>query len=131
MNNKFENWNKLKQNIDSKNQNTIPFFREWQIWYINMWVNIWYEEDWKNIDYTRPILIIKKFSKDTFLWIPTTTSEKIWKYYYDIWIIWNKNNYLILSQIRLFSSKRLVSHIWWISLINLKDIKQKINKLIE
>jgi len=125
----YNNWNKLKQNINKKNK--IIYFREGQIWYINMWINIWYEEDWKKENYSRPVLILKKFSKDTFLWVSTTSISKKWKFYYNIWKIKWIENFLILSQIRLYSSKRLLSHIWWISIEESKIIKKKISKLIE
>jgi len=119
----------LKQNINKKVK--ILYFREWQIWYINMWINIWFEEDGKKENFSRPVLILKKFSKDTFLWIPTTSIIKKWKFYYNIGEIKWIQNFLILSQIRLYSSKRLLSHIWWISMEEWKNIKKKINKLIE
>jgi len=125
----YNKWSKLKQKINKKKN--IVYFREGQIWYINMWINIWYEEDWKKDNYSRPVLILKKFSKDTFLWISTTSISKKWKFYYNIWNIKWINNFLILSQIRLYSSKRLLSHIWWISIEESKNIKKKISKLIE
>ena len=72
-----------------------------------------------------------KFNKDIFLWIPTTTIKKEWKFYFNIGNIKWKKNFLILSQIRLYSSKRLLKIIWWINKDILKEIKQKISKLIE
>ena len=129
MQKKFDDWNNLKQKINKKNN--IIYFREWQVWYINMWINIWYEEDWKKENSSRPVLILKKFSKDTFLGISTTSIEKKWKFYFNIWEINKINNFLILSQVRLYSSKRLLSHIWWISIEMLKNVKKKISKLIE
>jgi len=126
---KFDKWNKIKKEIHKKDE--IPFFRNWQIWYISMWVNIWFEQDWKNDTFSRPVLILKKFNKDIFLWIPTTTVEKEWRFYFDIWKIRWEKNFLILSQVRLYSSKRLENIIWWIDKDILKEIKQKISKLIE
>ena len=132
MENKFEKWNNLKQEINSTDELEIPYFREWQVWFISMWINIWFEQDSKNNKFSRPVLILKKFNKDIFVWIPTTTKkEKIWKFYFNIWIVNEEENNIILSQIKLYSSKRLLSHIWWISQIMLKEIKQKINELIE
>jgi len=131
MPNNFEYWSNLKQNINSTDESKIPYFREWQVWFISMWLNIGYEEDWKNEDYSRPVLILKKFSKDVFLWLPTTSIPKTWKFYYDIWEVNWINNFVILSQIKLYSSKRLLSRIWWKNKEMLIDIKKKISKLIE
>jgi len=129
MKDKFNKWNSLKKEINKNDK--IPFFRNWQIWYISMWVNIWFEQDWKNDTFSRPVLILKKFNKDIFLWVPTTTIKKEWKFYFNIGNIKWKKNFLILSQIRLYSSKRLLKIIWWINKDILKEIKQKISKLIE
>jgi len=129
MDENFNKWSNLKKEINKKYK--IPFFRDWQIWYISMWINIWFEQDWKKENFSRPVLIIKKFNKDLFLWISTTTVKKYWKFYDNLWDINWKINYLILSQVRLYSSKRLLSHIWWISIEKLKNVKEKINKLIE
>lgn len=125
----MELWHDMKLKL-SKN-NKVLFFREWQIWFISMWLNVWFEENWKNYNFSRPVLILKKFSKYVFLWIPTTTSKKEWKFYEYLWEINQKQNYLLLSQIRLYSTKRLLSHIWWVSKNKLLEIKQKIKKLID
>ncbi len=125
----MENWHKIKSKLIKNNKKL--YFREWQIWFISMWLNIWFEENWKNKDFSRPVLILKKFNNDIFLWIPTTSIKKEWKFYDNIWIINNKENFLLLSQIRLYSTKRLLSHIWWISMIKLIEVKEKIKKLIE
>jgi len=124
----FNLWNENKKELDK--QENIKYFREWQIWYISMWINIWFEQDWKWKKFERPILILKKFNKDIFLGIPTTTIKKNQKFYFNIWKIKWKENYLILSQIRLFSSKRLINIIWWINKILLKQVKQKISKIL-
>ncbi|MBS9775305.1 nucleotide pyrophosphohydrolase [Candidatus Gracilibacteria bacterium] len=126
---KFESWNILKQNINT--ENTIPFFREGQVWYISMGKNISFEQDGKGKSFQRPILVLKKFSKDIFLGIPTTTKQKTGKFYFDIGNIGKHKNSLILSQIKLYSSKRLLSHIGGINKIMLTEIKQKINELIQ
>jgi len=76
-------------------------------------------------------LIVKKFNKDMFIWIALTKTIKKWKFYYELDIVKEFKSYAILSQIKMYSSNRLISHIWWVDLITLKDIKKKINKIIE
>jgi len=128
MNNKFDNWN-IKKKFLNKNDK-IPFFREWQVWFISMWENIWFEQNWKNGDFQRPVLISKKFNKDMFFWIPLTKTKREWKFYYELNIIDEFKSYAILSQLKMFSSKRLLSHIWWVDNTILELVKNKIKKLI-
>lgn len=130
MSNKFNNWNIQKQTLNNIEDEFIPYFREWQVWFIAMWINIWFEQDGKNTDFRRPVLILKKFNKEIFLWIPLTKTKREWKFYFELEILKEFKSYALLSQIRLYSSKRLLSHIWWINNINLDNIKQKISSLI-
>lgn len=125
---KFEKWSELKASLNLRDE--IPYFREWQVWFINMWLNIWFEQNWKNENFQRPILIVKKFNKNMILWIPLTKTKRFWKFYKELDIVEEFKSYAILSQIKMYSSNRLLSHIWWISLLELKDIKKKINTLI-
>ena len=129
MQEKYSKWNALKQELNKEKE--IPYFREWQAWFINMWLNIWFEQNWKKDDFKRPVLIVKKFNKDMFIWIALTKTIKKWKFYYELDIVKEFKSYAILSQIKMYSSNRLISHIWWVDLITLKDIKKKINKIIE
>ncbi len=124
----FDKWNILKKEID--NNKNIPYFREGQICFISMWINIWFEQNWKNDNFSRPVLIIKKFNKDIFLWVSLTTKKRISNYIFYIGEFKNKKNYAILSQLRLYSSKRLLSHIWWVTKNINDELKEKITKLL-
>jgi mRNA interferase MazF len=52
----FNEWNFLKQNLDKK-EKTI-FFKERDIWWCSLGLNIGHEENGKNTYFTRPILVI-------------------------------------------------------------------------
>lgn len=124
----FDNWNNEKKFLDNKNFR--PYFYEKEIWFSSMWENVWFEENWKWKKALRPVLILRKFNKEIFLWIPLTSQKKEWKFYYSVK---NKNwdeNFLLLSQIRLFDAKRLKHIIWKISQEDFQKIKQKTTDLI-
>ena len=124
----FEKWNQEK--ILLNKNNNLRTYREWELWYISMWKNIWFEQDWKWEKFLRPVLIFKKFNKNIFYWIPLTTKEK--NNIFHFWFIntkW-KQSFAILSQMRLFDSKRLLRNIWSIKFRDLKILKQKIKELI-
>jgi len=70
----FEKWNQLKQRLDAiKNP---PFFNEREIWWCSIGINIGYEVYGKGTLFTRPVLIIKKRSANTFIGIPMSTKLK-------------------------------------------------------
>jgi mRNA interferase MazF len=121
----FENWNKCKQNI---NEVKWVYFKEWQIWFLSIWLNVWVESKWKWEKFSRPILIVKKFNNKMFLWIPLTTKYKDNKFLYKIKNIDWKESFLILSQIRVLSNKRLYDKIWSLSKDELGWIKKIIKE---
>lgn len=121
----FDNWNNEKQDI---NNVKWPYFKEWQIWFLSIWLNIWVESKWKWKSFSRPVLIVKKFNNKMFLWIPLTTKYKDNKYVYQIQDIKWKNSFLILSQLRVLSNKRLNDKIGSLSKEELSEIKEKIKE---
>ncbi len=122
----FELWNILKQKIDTRSN---PIFSECEIWWCSLGANIGHEENGKNELFNRPILIVRKFNKNIFLGIPLTTKIKNNKFYYNF-VFKGKNQCAMLSQIRVWDSKRLTNRIGEISSKELKLIKEEIRKII-
>ena len=118
----FDNWNNKKKNIEKFRW---PYFKEWQIWNLSLWINIWVESIWKWKDFVRPILIIKKFNNKMFYGLPMTTQYKDNKYIYKI----EEKSFIILSQLKALSNKRLLNKKWFISKEKLFNIKQKIRDI--
>lgn len=112
----YENWHLLKSNLESIDfekinkkgelENPKPMFRERDIWWCSIGENLWYEQDGKHENYERPVLILKKFSQDMFLWVPLTSNEKSHplKFPYQIN---EKDGCINLTQSRTMSVKRL------------------------
>ena len=124
----FKEWNLEKEKLDKSKK--IRTFREGEIWYISMWKNIWFEENWKWDLFLRPILVLKKFNKNIFIWIPLTTVVKEDIFHYSFVSTSWKTSYAILSQIKLLDSKRFFRKIWNIKFKDMKILKEKIRKLI-
>jgi len=101
----YNNWNNIKKDL-SKNTRNINFNQK-EIFMTYVGYNIGFEQNGdKNQNFLRPVLVYKKFSKNLFLGIPLTTTEKNSKFYYSFIFKDNKISTAILSQIKLFDSKR-------------------------
>lgn len=61
----FGGWIKLKEQIN-EGGNRPPSYKERQIWWMSVGVNIGFEEDGKGTQYSRPVLIVKGFNKELF-----------------------------------------------------------------
>ncbi len=102
----FVSWTKLKIRLHTKEERA-PFFKERDIWWTSIGQNIGNEQDGKNETFERPVLIIKKFNHDIFWGLPLTSQDKKGVYY----VSFQQHDRIctvILSQLRLWSSKRLL-----------------------
>ncbi|MFH1947370.1 MAG: type II toxin-antitoxin system PemK/MazF family toxin [Candidatus Magasanikbacteria bacterium] len=123
----FVRWTKLKIRIHLSEPKI--YFKEREIWWASLGVNIGFEQDGKNETFERPILILKIFNLDVLWILPLTSKNKTGKYYFQIEHN-NKKYSIILSQLRLVSSKRLLRKIRKISPEEFVKIKEKIKCLI-
>jgi mRNA interferase MazF len=126
----FDNWNIQKKTVNQ----TISqiFFKERDIFFIKMGKNIWREQDGKWTSFARPVVIVKKFTNSLFRWVALTTKDKIGKYYYHFDI--QPSNWAriaILSQIRLYDAKRLLSKIWTINIQDFSELKKKLTEFLQ
>jgi mRNA interferase MazF len=132
MDSQYNNWNEIKITIEY--ENIIVGFKERDIFYMNMGKNIGFEQDGKGENFVRPVVIIKGFNKNMFFGIPLSTKMKEGKFYYKFQF--QKKNELVenialLSQMRLFSTKRLLNKIGVISKEDFIKMKDEFKSLID
>lgn len=122
----FVEWAKLKIRI---HYNDGVFFKEREIWWVSLGMNVGYEQNGKHETFERPVLVLKKFNLDVMWIIPMTTTEKNNKYYQST----NYNGettFFILSQLRLISNKRLLRKIRTLPQEEFDLIRKKIKDLL-
>ena len=123
----FDTWNIRKKNIDHSKRSIL--FSEGEVWWCALGVNIGFEQDGVNELFERPILVFKKFSNDVLWVLPLTKSIKTNPYYYQI----NHSEFpssVILSQIRLISSKRLLRRMGTIERVEFFEIIKKFENIL-
>ena len=93
--------------------------------------NLGYETFGKGDEFLRPVLVFKKFSRNTFLGIPLTTSTKNDIFHYEFIIKNNsKVNYASLSQLRIFDVSRMHDKLDKMSVDNFSELKVKLGVLL-
>ena len=103
----FDRWNVRKKRLSKRSfrGNKVPsWFREGEIWWCSIGINIGNEIDGKGKKFCRPILILKKLNQKNFIGLPLTRSGKNLPGYYK----YKDDSYIILEQIRMISAKRLL-----------------------
>lgn len=126
----FDAWNKEKKTTDKKVINRDLFFYAREIWWCSAGLNIGVEANGKNENFERPMLIIKKFNSDMVWVLPLTTKEKQNKYHHKLEHEVIKS-WVILSQIKTISTKRLLRKIGSISDLDFRIVISKIQDLLK
>ena len=120
----YDKWNIQKKKLDlKKNTKTI---KERDVFFLSLGKNVGSEQSGKGDNFVRPVLIYKKFNNSVFLGIPLSTTQNRGKYYFEFKFQQNKSSVAILSQIKLFDSKRLDRKIGKISLENFIQLKKQL-----
>jgi len=124
----FDNWNEEKELANTKDTSDLYFY-EGEIWWISLGVNVGFEQDGKSQQFTRPVLVLKKFSQNVFIGVPLSTSGKTGKYYFNFAFADGQST-ASLSQIKLFDSKRLVKKMGFIEKEVLEKIRTKVKNIL-
>jgi len=126
----FELWNKRKQTLDKIKSRYNFFYDVREVWWCSVGVNVGVETDGKNEHFERPVLVIKKFNGDMFWGVPLTSKEKLGAHYLKVSHS-NGFSWVMLSQIRVFSTKRMLRKLGVITEDRFKQTIEKIGEYIK
>ena len=92
--------------------------------------NIGDEQNGKGDLFLRPVLVIRKLSPTLFLGVPLSSQSKKDSIFYKEFSLHGKKSTALLSQVRLFDSKRIEYFHEKVSVGNFKKVKEKRIELI-
>lgn len=124
----FDKWNNIKKELE-KNQRKL-FFKEGEIWWMSVGVNIANESCGKGEIFRRPVLVFRKLSGNSFIGLPLTSKDKIGSWFIDV-LINNQKRCILLYQIRMFSTNRFESRLTTLEDNDFKKIKEKLGQLLK
>jgi len=104
----FKQWHDVKARIDALE--TLPLFREREIWWCYLGVNIGHEQDGGE-NFVRPVVVIKRYNLHACLIIPIIGRRKEGTYYFPLGQIRDRQTTALLSQLRFIDSRRLTKKI--------------------
>jgi hypothetical protein len=117
----FRPWFKLKPLINNRDKNIL--FNEREVWWCSIGTNVGFETDGKNSLVERPVLVYKKYNKNQFFGFPITSIYKKGKYYSSLKVK-EKNIQVLLSQGRVFDSRRLIRRLSKITNLEFKKVRK-------
>lgn len=103
----FDTWNEKKKRLHNEADNLL--YHQGEIWWCYLGVNIGFEEDGTGKEAERPVVIIRRFSRQLCWVIPLTSSLKKNPYYTSAGIVDGIPASAMISQMRPIDTKRLVN----------------------
>ncbi len=125
---KYDEWNDVKKTLNCI-ENKV-YFKERDIFWASIGENIGFEQNGKSELFSRPVLIMKKFSQNIFFGIPLSTQLKKGSFFFEFELNDKKSNALLV-QGRLYDSKRLEQKIGMINKNDFVDLKIKLKELLD
>lgn len=124
----YDSWNMVKKSLEQKDKPL--YFRQGQIWWCNIGKNLGVEIYGKGKTFSRPVLVFKKLSTNSFLGIPLTTKIKNGARFKVIKHKGRKIS-LIFGQIRALDIKRLTNQIGEIDDEDFRQTKKAFSAFID
>lgn len=118
----LEIWFKLKLALWNKESKVV--FKQGELWWCSLGVNLGEEIFGKGEKFTRPVLIFKKFTSNSFLGLPITKQEKQGSWYVEI-TIHKEKRWVILNQARIFDKKRLTNRVGALDDADFQKVKKR------
>jgi len=122
----FNSWNEIKKKIETENNDPKKFPKEREVWMCSLGKNVGYEQNGAGDNFSRPILIIKKFNNYMFWAVSLSTKQKDFDFYFNYTDPNNQKVSAILAQMKLISVKRLKRKLYDIPIDLFHRMKQKL-----
>lgn len=124
----FESWNNLKIKLNAKTNHRA--FKERDIWWCSLGMNVGHEENGKGGVFSRPVLVVKKFNNRLFWGVPLTTKIKDNKHYHKFTFKGSKQC-AMLTQMRLWDANRVTSLMGRIGEKEFTSIRQDLSSYLK
>jgi mRNA interferase MazF len=125
----FIAWFKLKPELNFKSHHP-PLFKDGQIWWCSIGENVGGEISGKGEYFRRPMLVVRKLDKYSFIGVPLTSQVKTGTWYFNVKVK-TKDNYSILTQVRHVDYRRMDKILGTVNSAELVRIRESLSNLIK
>lgn len=127
----YDKWNEVKKDTQKKKRKLGMKSRE--IFWVKLGQNLGSEEYGKGKDFARPVIIVRRLTRDLFIGIPITTTIKNNDYFHSFTYM-NKSrgmveNSAMILQVKTFSIKRVLSKVGIVDKEDFDKILEKTKSL--
>ncbi|OGH68036.1 MAG: hypothetical protein A3C15_00585 [Candidatus Magasanikbacteria bacterium RIFCSPHIGHO2_02_FULL_50_9b] len=104
-------------------------FKQGEVWWCSFGMNIGDELYGKGEKFARPVLVLKKFSRNIFLALPLTSVERCGSWYVEMELRGTRR-WIILNQSRTLDARRLLENVGTVDLQTLNNVREQFIKLL-
>lgn len=124
----FSEWHDEKSNIHIKKRRV--YFYEREVWWCSIGLNVGDEQNGKGRNFSRPMVILKKFNNNIFWGVPLTSKIKTGKFYTPVDLGDGVQRTALLSQLKLIDGKRLLDRMTILSHDKHRGLIQSVSNLL-
>ena len=121
-------WNSCKKLVDRRFNKKV--FSERDVFFMNIGLNVGFEQNGKGNSFIRPVLVVKKLSKNLFIGVPLTSKNRVGSFFVNFEFK-GKSGAAIVGQVRVFDSKRILYSYGRLPTYKFNIIKEKLIDLIQ
>lgn len=126
----FDHWNELKKKIEVSEPEPEKFPKVGEVWMSNLGKNIGYEQNGSGDNFSRPVLIVKKFNNQMFWCVVLSTKQKKFDFYFNYTDPNGEKVSAILAQLKLTSIKRLRRKLYDFDKHKLEEVKSRLKSFL-
>lgn len=126
----FDSWNEIKKKIETERDEPNKFPKEGEVWMSSLGRNIGFEQNGSGDNFSRPVLVVKKFNNHMFWCISLSTKQKKFDFYFNFIDPNDQKVSVILAQMKLVSVKRLKRKLYEFESKTLEEVKAKLKSFL-
>jgi len=127
----FDSWNNLKKTINEVEIPQVNFPIPQEVWMCIVGKNIGFEQNGSGSNFSRPVLVIKKFNNKMYWVISLSTKQKSVDFYYNFTDPQENHVSVIIAQMKLVSIKRMKRKIYKMNDTDFLCVKNILKKFLD
>lgn len=124
----YDDWNQKKKELASTERPI--FFKEGEIWWCSLGLNLGNESFGKGNEFRRPVLVLKKLTSDSCIILPITSIARLGSWFEGISVS-GEMRWVMLHQIRMVHTKRFQRRLATLDIPDFSRVKEKLEALLE
>src|SRR6202163_3901033 len=126
----FDRWNTIKKQLAHDVPPPLAFPKNGEVWMSTLGKNLGREQNGGSQDFSRPVLVIKKFNNEIFWIVPLSTKQKALDFYFNYNDPSGAPVAAILAQLRLVSINRFQRDIYVLPATLLREVHARLRAFL-